>query len=54
MHPTDDDPSSNKVATETVSHASETRPVSRGWLMLGGVAILVGAVMGFIMSSLGK
>jgi hypothetical protein len=49
-----DSPTSSKVAPETVDNANETRSVSRAWVIVGSLAVLIGMVMGYIMSSFGK
>lgn len=52
--PSMDDPRASKAASEPVGDTSTTHPVSRGWVIVGSLAILVGAVLGLIMSSLGR
>lgn len=49
-----DDTTAQQMAPERASSTSKVGALSRGWLIVGGLAVLFGAAMGFIMSSLGK
>ncbi|HEY5959890.1 MAG TPA: hypothetical protein VIV60_25220 [Polyangiaceae bacterium] len=55
-NPLEPAPSSGIAANseEPITIASDTKPVGRAWVIVGSIVVLVGIVMGFVMSSLGK
>jgi hypothetical protein len=49
-------PRTSTSSEEPVSIANDgvEQPVGRAWIVFGSLVILIGVVMGFVMSSLGK
>jgi hypothetical protein len=47
-------PSTSEAAPNRDEDGTQTRPVSKSWVVIGSLVLIIGLAMGFIMSSLGK